>query len=238
MKKSGEVYVGKKAERGVLGSTDPLIPGVLNINATSGSMNKINGVPAKQLSPMYLGPVEEKEIFGIGDQVALLFENYWQYGKIFNELGHIDAIGQLTPTWYAFREKGYKKTKGDRHPDGTKSKEVKYVDSRGNRHFRYYTAISSMYLDNVLDYITSRKLIYAPVYGFLVVRTPAFQELKKLVESGQSVQILDFDVLPGSHRISLEFLRERINDATLPFGHGYVVAGLLAGIEPSQYCYD
>jgi hypothetical protein len=231
------IYVGKKAERGVIGSTDPFIPGVLNINATSGSVNKINGIPAKQFSPMYLGPVNEKEIFGIGDQVALIFENYWQNGKIFRELGHINDQSQITPAWYSFREKGYKKNKGDRHPHGTKSNEVKYIDARGNRHYKYYTAVSSMYMNNVLDYITSRKYIYAPVYAWLVVRTQAFLELKKMIDSGQQVQILDFDVLPGSNRVTLEFLRERINDSTVPFGHGYVLAGLLAGIEPAEYCY-
>ncbi|CAH6419623.1 Hypothetical protein HVR_LOCUS694 [uncultured virus] len=236
--KRGEVYTGKKAERGVVGSTDPVLPGVLNINATSGSVNKINGIPAKQFSPMYLGPVIEKDIFGKGDQTALIFEDYWQYSKIFRELGHIDEQGRITQIWYNFRAKGYAKTKGDRHPEGTKSNEVKYIDNRGNRHFRYYTAISSMYLDNVLDYVTSRKYIYAPVYGWLVVRTQAFHELRRQVDAGQNVQILDYDVLPGSNRITVEFLRDRINDPKVSFGHGYVLAGLLAGIEPSEYCYN
>lgn len=234
----GEIYVGKKAERGVVGSTDPIIINVLNINVTSGSLNKINGIPAKQFSPMCLGPVDEMQIFGIGNQIAQLFENYWQYGKIFKELGHIDEAGNITHAWYLFRDNGYKKTKGDRHPDGTKSKDVKYLDTRGNRHFRYYTAISSMYLNNILDYINSRKLIYAPVYGWLVVRTQAFSELVKTIESGRNVQILDFDILPGSHKVTLEFLKERINDPNLPFGHGYILAGLLAGIDPSEYCYE
>jgi hypothetical protein len=234
----GTVYVGKKSQRGVTGSTDPVITGVLNINATSGSMNKINGIPAKQFSPMILGPVNEFQIFGIGDQIAVNFENYWQYGKIFQELGHVDTSGHLTPAWYSFRAKGYQKEKGDRHPVGTKSDEVKFVDPNGNRHFRYYSAISSMYLNNICDYITSRKLIYAPVYGWLVARTPAFAELQKMVNSGRSVQILDFDVVPGSTVVTVEFLRERINDPTVPFGHGNVLAGLLAGIEPAEYCYD
>jgi hypothetical protein len=234
----GKVYVGKKSARGVIGSTDPVIIGVLNINATSGSVNKINGVPAKQFSPMYLGPVNEIEIFGIGDQVSQNLENYWQYGKLFKELGHIDETGLITQQWYIFRSKGYAKVKGDRHPDGTKSNIVKFVDDRGNRHFQYYTAISSMYINNVLDYINSRKLIYAPVYGWLVVRTQAFKELKSMIDSGQNVQILDFDVSQGSHEITLELLRQKINDPTSPFGHGYVLAGLLAGIEPSMYCYN
>ena len=30
-------------------------------------------------------------------------------------------------------------------------------------------------------------------------------------------------------------LKEKINDTSAPFGHGYVIAGLLAGIEPYNY---
>lgn len=234
---AGTVYVGKKCQRGVTGSTDPVLQNVLNINATSGSMNKINGIPAKQFSPMVLGPVDEKQIFGIGSLVAQNFENYFQYGKIFRELGHINERGELTPAWYNFRATGYAKVGGDRHPVGTKSNIVKFTDERGNRHFKYHTAISSMYLDNVCDYITSRRYIYAPMYGWLVVRTQAFQELKRMVDAGRNVQILDFDVQPGSHNITVQFLRERINDPNIPFGHGNVLAGLLAGIEPAAYCY-
>lgn len=234
----GRVYVGKKAARGVTGSTDPYIQGVLNINSTSGSLNKINGVPAKQFSPMYLGPVVEKDIFGVGDQTALVFENYFQYGKIFCELGHVNEKGEITQEWYNFRAKGYAKARGDRHPIGTKSDVVKFVDDRGNGHFKYHTAISSMYLNNVLDYIPSRKMIYAPVYAWLITKTQAFLELSQLIDNGRDIQILDFDVLPGSHAVTLEFLKERINDPSIPFGHGNVLAGLLAGIKPAAYCYD
>lgn len=55
---------------------------------------------------MYLGPVNEKDIFGIGDQLATVFENYWQYSKIFKELGHIDENGNISQAWYVFRSKG------------------------------------------------------------------------------------------------------------------------------------
>lgn len=232
----GRVFVGKKSARGVTGSFDPVITNVLNINATSGSMNKINGIPAKQFSPMYLGPVNEKEIFGTGDQISVTFEGYWQYGKIFRELGHVDEQNQITQKWYNFRAKGYAKTKGDRHPVGTKSNIVKFIDDRGNNHYQYYSAIASAYLGTVLDYISSRKIIYSPVYAWLVIKTPAYQALKSMVDNGVNVQILDLDILPGSHEITLEFLRERINDPSTPFGHAYILSGLLAGIEPSAYC--
>jgi len=138
----GEVYVGKKSERGVVGSTDPVLPNVLNINATSGSVNKINGIPAKQFSPMYLGPVHERTIFGIGDQTALTFEGYWQYGKIFRELGHLDEKGNITPTWYAFRVKGYNKAKRY-NPDN-------YINQNPLRH---HQRSRLTYLYNLLQYL-------------------------------------------------------------------------------------
>lgn len=232
------IYVGKKCERGKTGSCDPVIAGVKNINATSGSMNKINSLSAKDFSPMYLGPVIEQDIFNQGNLTARNFENYWQYGKIFQELDHVDNEGHLTETWYKFREYGYAKSGGDRHPKGTKSSEVKFIDAAGRKHYKYYTAISSCYLDNIYNYIESRKYIYVPVYAWLVSQTPVYLELMKQVEAGNQFQILDFDILPGSHQVTLEFLKERINDPSTPFGHGYVLAGLLAGILPEEYCYD
>lgn len=230
------IYVGKKSQRGVVGSKDPIIQNVKNINATSGSMNKVNGISIKDVSPMYLGPVCENTIFGTGNNIAQVFENYWQYSKLFSELGHIDNVGNPTSKWYEFRNKGFRKNKGNRHPIGTKSNDVKFVDAKGKNHYRYYSACYSIYFDQKLDYLQSRKLIYVPVYAFLVVKTLAYQELVKLVTAGESVQILDNDVLPGSHLVTLELLKERINDPVNPFGHGYVLAGLLSGITPDKYC--
>lgn len=228
--KRGQIYVGKKAGRGKTGEYDPKMENVLNINATSGSMNKINGVPAKQFSPMILGPVIEKEIFGTGDLSAKIFENYWQYGKKFKELGHLENRGG----WMNFRKVGYEKNDGDRHPVGTKSDEVKYVEN-GKNHYRYYTAASSEYLDTEMDYLTARKYIYVQIYAYLVSQTEAFVELKKMVDSGKDVMILDFDVLPGYHLVTKNFLQNRVNDPTFPFGHGYVLAGLLSDIQPDDY---
>jgi len=57
---NGQVWVGKKRSRGVTGSFNPVIAGVKNIDATSGSTNLIeSGLPAKHFSPMLLGPVRE-----------------------------------------------------------------------------------------------------------------------------------------------------------------------------------
>ena len=54
--------------------------GFKNINVTSGSQNKIEGVKMKDMSPMFLGPVNQ-EVWPMmldSDQESLIFENYWQ----------------------------------------------------------------------------------------------------------------------------------------------------------------
>lgn len=243
------IYVGRKCSRGCVGDRDPVIPNVINLNVTSGSMNKINGLPVKALSPMYLGPVDELDMFGTGDMYAKVFENYWQYGKIFMELGHLTSRKsssgssdfediedmELTDEWYSFRDYGYGKTKGDRHPRGTKSNEVMFVDKQGKNHYRYYTACDSYYLGQRLSYIESRKLIYAPVYACLVKQTAIYQALMEKVAQGQSYQVLDLDVRTSKSPVTVELLRKEINNPKAPFGHGYVMAGLLAGIDPEEY---
>lgn len=92
---------------------------IKRINVTSGSNNKINGESAKQVSPMYLGPINHAIFYKLGvnnqkndDEDALIFENYWQYGKIFKDLGHLDGHECITPKWLKFREKGYLEKKG------------------------------------------------------------------------------------------------------------------------------
>ena len=134
-----------------------------------------------------------------------------------------------------FERKDTPKKKGDRHPVGTKSEEIKYTDDRGRNFYRYHTAYCAMYRNVVMGYIQSRIDIYAPVYAWLVVQTPAFIELKSMVDAGTPVQILDMDVLSGSHAITKEFLHEQLHDPSRPFGHGYVLAGLLAGLHPDDY---
>ena len=227
---------------------------VKRINVTSGSNNKINGVSAKTVSPMYLGPVNKETVFnplGINnhkndDEGALLFENYWQYGKIFRDLGHLDRNNKFTKQWIAFRKKGYSEKKGHRHPKGTKTNEVLYKYTKGNKEYnkyKYYIASTSYYFGEYMDYITSRKKVYCPVYEQLIKQTMFYQELKKEVcENGMNVMILDLDGPKGNSddekclKVTQKMLQEKINDARYPFGHGYVFAAMIAGIQTSEYC--
>eukprot|EP01084_Bolivina_argentea_P318911 553163_1 len=114
---------------------------IKRINVTSGSNNKIEGESAKQVSPMNLGPIN-KELFNKlnifnsqnDDEEAILFENYWQYGKIFKDLGHLNnKTNKYTNKWLKFRKKGYLLKKGHRHPNGTKTNEILYKYKKGNK---------------------------------------------------------------------------------------------------------
>ncbi len=84
----GKVRIGQKKKRGIKGDTNPIYKNYKNIDVTSGSMNKINGKLVKEdLSPMLIGPVIDKQ--GVK---AKIFENYWQYGKLWLKAGHIKMI--------------------------------------------------------------------------------------------------------------------------------------------------
>ena len=227
---------------------------VKRINVTSGSNNKINGSTAKDVSPMYLGPIKRALFEQLGvdnakrdDEEAVLFENYWQYGKLFATLGHLSADDRVTPKWRAFRKKGYAQKKGHRHPKGTKTTEVLYRFKRGGREcnkYKYHTACSSYYFGERMSYIESRKRVYCPMYEALVRRTAFYTKLQKEVARGVHVMILDFDGPRGRTdgdkclEVTLKMLREKINDASAPFGHGYVFAAMLAGFESANYCAE
>ncbi len=217
----------------------------INVNVTSGSANKAGGYFMKHVSPMYLGPITRDIWPMIGQLEALLLENYWQYSKVFPDMKkpQIDSQGNVTPEWFRWRRKGFSETKGQRHPRGTKTNEVMYVDDRGHNHYKYLRAIFALFGDEStgyekMDYITSRKKVYVPLYYELVVRTPAFQALREDVKRGKKVQILDLDAPDTTQYITPDFLRWAVNEHSpfgKPFGHGYVVAGALLGITPRDY---
>ena len=227
------MYVGRISRA----QKQPRRDGVTNINVTSGSGNKIAGISiAKVFSPMYIGPVVD------GD--GLMFktmEGYWQGNKIYKELGHLDKDNKTTLKWESFRREQAGLMKGVRHPPVLKTTEVKYVDSKGRKWYKYLLPICAKYNGEVLGYLDSRKRAYAPKYHSLVVQTKAFKALKERVENGENVMILDFDGPqdePDGCEVTIDFLKTKINDTTVPFGHGYVLAGALLGIEPSLYCCE
>lgn len=65
---------------------------------------------------------------------------------------------------------------------------------------------------------------------------------KKALEKGKSITIYDFDGPRTEEgacmclKVTEETIRERMNDSKHPFGHGYIVACAIAGIDISEIC--
>lgn len=131
------------------------------------------------------------------------FENYWQSGKVFED----DTDHTETVKWWKKLEvpkRRYPKSKG---------KKVLYGIYNGKK----------------MDYITARKEVYVPEY---------YEMIKDRVkeEKHRDITVYDFD---GPRKedgdvdckeVTQELLIEKLNDTSRPFGHGYIVAGILAGI--------
>lgn len=213
------VRIGQKYRRGVAGDKSTSMDGYINIDVTSGSRNLLGDrkIAANTLSPMKLGPVVDEQ----GNE-ALVFENFWQGGKMWPTAGHIKDGTESEPTanWFRFRAKVYAMQKGKRRP----------------LPFRQYgCATASRYNGRAYSYVDSRKHIYTRYYYQLIKHLPAIKEMQKMVADGKRLMIIDGDGAPRSlypHGLVLteESWNQMINDPRHPFGHGYVVAAAVAGL--------
>ena len=147
------------------------------------------------------------------------FENYWQSGKRY--LGHDEKeIGKMD-VWWRKQEKGKR-----RYPRG-KGLRITHAEFPG--------------VQGELGYIESRKKVYVPEYYELVRSNAVLASLTERIASGEDIVVYDFDgprTLGGDvtcEEVTLELLQEKMNDVSRPFGHGYIIAGVLAGIVPSEY---
>ncbi len=76
-----------------------------------------------------------------------------------------------------------------------------------------------------------------------MIRTESFLKLKKIVEDGKhNIAIYDLDGprkddgQVDCREVTLDFIKEKVNSAMFPFGHGYIIAAALAGFKPEDYC--
>jgi len=75
----------------------------------------------------------------------------------------------------------------------------------------------------------------------LVVETYAFKALQNLVATGKKLLIVDLDGPPLSRHpdgicVTEASIVDALNDPSYPFGHGFVVAAFLAGIDIIGIC--
>lgn len=144
------------------------------------------------------------------------FEAFWQSGKVFEGIPE----SEVKKYWHGIKE-------AKRRYPNSKGKNVLYAKFEHN--------------PEKMDYVTSRKKIYVPLYFDLMKDKEMAQHWKKEVEAGKNIVVYDFDGprLEGGkvscQEVTPEFIREKINDPTFPFGHGYIVAAWMKGILPEEY---
>ena len=138
------------------------------------------------------------------------FESYWQSGKVF------EGIPRETTLAYWQKLKEPKR----RYP-GSKGKTVLYAEFDGEHY----------------GYVDSRKQIYVPKYYDLIKDKASLKHYNWLLNNGKNIVVYDFDGPRSANGgvqclpVSLQLYMDKINDVTFPFGHGYVVAGAIAGLD-------
>ncbi len=197
-----------------------------------------------------LGPYELK------DERGYIMENVWQGEKVYKDVPAVklkysrysdiitwnypktkfmDVEGNLLDTYWTWRRKIMENQYYLRYPAG------------------FYNMKNCLYaiheyedgkMSDKLDYITSRKVTYGPLYCRLVKKEKQFKELKQRLEGGENLLIIEVD---GPHQESLDYYKEKygveddfienstvlinekhiqimLNDPKHAFGHGYCLA--------------
>lgn len=203
-KPKGTIYIASMNLRGERGV--PLDINSLKLNVTSAQ--RTLSLDRRDFSPMT--PIEG------GYKGYWNFESRWQSGKIFEGIDE-----NTSKDWW----KAQKEPKR-RYPKG-KGKAILCARFEG------YEDKGNM------DYITSRKEVYVKEYYDLIKDRERTLYWKKLLEQGESITIYDFDGPRNDDgsvtclELTEQMAKDKVNDIRFPFGHGYVVGMILAGIDIS-----
>mgnify|MGYP001167086717 FL=1 len=174
------------------------------------SLNVTSAQPKKSQERIDLSPMHLKGYKGF-----INFEAYWQSGKVWDTIPREESI-----LWWKTQTKAKR-----RYPKGRK----------------VLCSIFEDISEKELDYVSSRKCVYVPEYAAYISNTDSLKKWKNIVNGGQDVAVFDFDgprTPSGSvdiKEITLDLLKDKIHDTRVPFGHGYVVSALLAGISIESF---
>jgi hypothetical protein len=166
------------------------------------------------LSPFAIGPVRFTDVDSDGRErefVALNFENFWQFGKVFP--ADVDAQGEPSAAWWALREHGWADPVPHRRPRG-----------------RGILPLYAYWHGTHLDYAAARVQIYIRKYVELIDNHPAVGALRAMIAAGDNVQILGYD--GRDFTADGLTLAQCLADMTRPFGHELVITALLRGERP------
>lgn len=180
----------------IIGPRDPRDPQA--INTTSHSKTDW----ASGLSPFNLGPVNL-----YGSYTARIFENAWQFAKVYPE--HTDKSGAPSGHYWQWARNGWNSRRPFRYPMG-KGRKPLYSLWDGRR----------------LNYIEARKEIYLPLYRDAVKTTAAYARLNELYSQRKTITLFDFDGY--DHNKLGRSLNEVLHDPTRICGHAFILAMMLA----------
>lgn len=203
---------------------------------------------ARQVSPFFVGPVT-----GTDGATAPNLEVYWQCGKVFP---HHDEGGKPTPAFFSYRDRMYTAIPGSipkpvmRHP----YRQFGY-DPEDMVYWAYWNEEKGEY--EPLSYLEGRKKVYVPEYAKLVANTPALAYMKRLLDEGKKIALLDFDgfnyynedamkiryrayvlrckkrkepvLLTEKDFTDVKDMKSAIGFADTPVGHAFVIKSLLQG---------
>jgi hypothetical protein len=203
----GKIYIASMNLRGA--RAVPIDANSLKLNVTSAQ--RTLSLDRRDFSPMT--PIEG------GYKGYWNYESRWQSGKIFEGIDE-----KMSKSWWKAQTKPKR-----RFPKG-KGKTILCARFEG------YEDKGDM------DYVTARKTVYVNEYYDLIKNRERTLYWKKLLEEGQNITIYDFDGPRTEDKgvtcleLNEDLLRDKINDLKFPFGHGYVVACALTGIDLSVFC--
>ena len=238
---SSTVYIASFSR----GRTRPKIQDAISLNVTT--CQGKNHPDRLAFSPMHVGPVIDR-----ADCLCFqTFEGWWQGQKRYRELGHIsDDNLTSTPKYQSFREMVAKIPVGQssklRHPKGTKTKNIigyQTIHGKTVNKYQRLRPVDAIYHGQLVnDYISSRKIAYVTCYSELIKDNNRIQYYRQLLDKGNNIVVYDLDG-PKDHLghnivcpVTTELLKNKINDTSYSFGHGYVVAATLLNIPTSDYC--
>eukprot|EP01080_Neovahlkampfia_damariscottae_P002616 gene2616-3576_t len=197
-----------------------------------------------------------------------VMENIWQFSKIyekipkvhqkfeknivweFEEQNHLDKERKLNKKYWKWRNIGMNFPSAVRYPVGMKTRN-ECLGAIYNENDPLKNDTPFEYSNKYLDYIDSRKKIYAPVYIELVKMEKKFKELKERLENGENLLIIEvdgpksesFDYYKEKYNVSNDFIESNtievnkenmkimLNDSKHAFGHGYCLGIALLDAE-------
>lgn len=191
----------------VVSPRDKVPEGYTVINTTSKSREDFG----RNFSPFYLSNIDLYE--GLK---AKNMENAWQFAKVYQE--YADSQNNPTPEYFKWAKKGWDDSFAHR-----------YANGKGNiplySFWKTFDEPTQTWQEHKWDYITARKNIYFPLYAKAIIKTQAFKELKKRVDSGEKIALWDFDGY--DHESRNMTYQDVVHSAKYKCGHAFVLYGLL-----------